>query len=48
VSCFAVLATPPRAELHEITDKGYVNQRVVLKQRSVDVEVLHGPSGYRV
>jgi feruloyl-CoA synthase len=48
LSCFAVLATPPRAELHEITDKGYVNQRVVLKQRSVDVELLHGPSGYRV
>jgi feruloyl-CoA synthase len=48
VSCFAVLATPPRAELHEITDKGYVNQRVVLKQRSVAVELLHGPSGHRV
>jgi feruloyl-CoA synthase len=26
----------------EITDKGYINQRMVLQRRSADVETLYG------
>jgi feruloyl-CoA synthase len=36
-----VLAEPPRLDLGEITDKGYLNQRAVLNHRAAEVERLH-------
>ena len=36
-----LLDAPPRADLGEITDKGYVNQRAVLDARRDDVARLH-------
>ncbi|HSV47754.1 MAG TPA: feruloyl-CoA synthase [Ramlibacter sp.] len=33
---------PPSADAGEITDKGYLNQRAVLAQRSADVAALYG------
>jgi feruloyl-CoA synthase len=37
-----VLSEPPSIDAQEITDKGYVNQRAVLAQRTADVARLHG------
>jgi len=48
VAAFIILDSPPCAEAHEITDKGYVNQRTVLKLRAADVLRVHGPEGHRV
>jgi feruloyl-CoA synthase len=36
-----VLAEPPNMAAGEITDKGYLNQRLVLQRRSAEVERLH-------
>lgn len=36
-----IQATPPRLDLGEITDKGYINQRMVLQLRAADVAALH-------
>lgn len=41
-SCALVLRSPPDIEAGEITDKGYINQRAVLVNRSAEVERLHG------
>ncbi len=41
-ACRALLLTdPPSADVGEITDKGYVNQRAVLSHRAVAVERLY-------
>jgi feruloyl-CoA synthase len=37
----AVLADPPDADAFEITDKGYLNQRMVLERRRAEVERLY-------
>jgi feruloyl-CoA synthase len=39
--CARVLAGPPDAAAGEITDKGYVNQRLVLARRAAEVEALY-------
>ena len=39
-----VLEEPPSLDHSEITDKGYVNQRAVLRRRAADVEALHAGS----
>ncbi len=36
-----VLAQPPDLDAGEITDKGYVNQRMVLARRAALVELLY-------
>jgi feruloyl-CoA synthase len=36
-----VLTDPPNIDKGEITDKGSINQRAVLKERSELVEALH-------
>jgi feruloyl-CoA synthase len=36
-----LLEQPPSADLGEITDKGYINQRAVLSKRHADVERLY-------
>ncbi|HWM22137.1 MAG TPA: feruloyl-CoA synthase [Ilumatobacteraceae bacterium] len=36
-----VLGEPPSIDGHEITDKGYINQRAVLERRAADVARLH-------
>jgi feruloyl-CoA synthase len=36
-----VLEHPPSIDNGEITDKGYINQRAVIEQRSLHVEQLH-------
>ena len=36
-----VLTEPPSIDGHEITDKGYINQRAVLERRADDVTRLH-------
>ena len=36
-----ILPTPPDGALGEITDKGSVSQKTVLKTRAGDVEALH-------
>ncbi len=36
-----VLGEPPRVDLGEITDKGYINQRAVLEHRRAEVERLY-------
>jgi len=36
-----VLTEPPSVDGHEITDKGYINQRAVLERRAADVARLH-------
>jgi feruloyl-CoA synthase len=47
--CALVLAGPPDAAAGEITDKGYINQRLVLARRASDVEALYAmPEGQRV
>jgi feruloyl-CoA synthase len=35
------MAEPPSIDANEITDKGYINQRAVLKRRAALVENLH-------
>jgi feruloyl-CoA synthase len=41
-----VLDEPPSIDGHEITDKGYINQRAVLERRAADVERLYAePAG---
>jgi feruloyl-CoA synthase len=35
------LSEPPNADAGEITDKGYINQRVTLVRRAADVQALH-------
>jgi feruloyl-CoA synthase len=37
-----LMAEPPSAEKGEVTDKGSINQRAVLKHRAALVEALHG------
>ena len=39
----ALLADPPSIDLGEATDKGSLNQRAVLANRSADVEALYAP-----
>jgi feruloyl-CoA synthase len=34
---------PPAPEAFEVTDKGYLNQRMILKRRAALVEALYGP-----
>jgi feruloyl-CoA synthase len=36
-----VLAEPPAIDAGEITDKGYINQRAVLRRRAADVARLY-------
>ncbi len=40
-----VLADTPNAGAGEITDKGYINQRLVLARREAEVEALYAPRG---
>jgi feruloyl-CoA synthase len=35
------MAEPPSIDGHEITDKGYVNQRATLERRAALVEALY-------
>jgi feruloyl-CoA synthase len=43
---FMVLLQPPLIDAGEITDKGYVNQRLTLDRRKADVDALYGePAG---
>lgn len=44
IGAFVVLLDPPSIGLGEITDKGYVNQRGVLKNRSALVAQLYAPA----
>ncbi|MDB5829338.1 MAG: feruloyl-CoA synthase [Variovorax sp.] len=39
-----LVAVPPSIDKGEVTDKGSINQRSVLKHRAADVEALHGGS----
>jgi len=48
IARFLVLDTPPSVEAHEITDKGYINQRAVLTRRSEAVDRLYGSEGTQV
>jgi len=41
VARLALLAEPPSLDLGEVTDKGSINQRAVLRHRSTLVEALH-------
>jgi feruloyl-CoA synthase len=43
-----VLAEPPSMGAGEITDKGYINQRLVLQRRAADVAALYDDSDPRV
>jgi feruloyl-CoA synthase len=43
VTRMALLADPPSIDLGEATDKGSLNQRAVLANRSADVEALYAP-----
>ena len=36
-----LLSEPPSVDAGEITDKGYINQRAVLKRRDAQVQALH-------
>jgi feruloyl-CoA synthase len=40
ISAMGLLRDPPRADMHELSDKGTINQRVALTRRSVAVEQL--------
>ncbi len=40
-----LMAEPPKIDANEITDKGYLNQRAVLDERSDLVEQLHAEDG---
>ena len=44
IAAALVLDEPPSIDAHEITDKGSINQRAVLKNRSALVEELYTPS----
>ena len=48
ISRFVLLKAPPQAESHEITDKGYLNQRAVLTNRAKLVEELFRLDEYAV
>ncbi len=48
ISRFVLLKVPPQAEAHEITDKGYLNQRAVLTNRAKLVEELFRLDEYAV
>ena len=48
VTRFALLAEPPAIDLGEVTDKGSINQRAVLKVRAVRVDSLYRSSPERV
>lgn len=41
-----ILDTPPDADAYEITDKGYINQRAVLRHRARELERLYQSSEY--
>jgi len=41
VARFSILASPPSIDAGEITDKGYVNQRLTLDRRKTDAEALY-------
>jgi feruloyl-CoA synthase len=43
-----VLAEPPNMGAGEITDKGYINQRLVLQRRAADVAALYDDTDPRV
>ena len=43
VGRFKILTTPPSLDAGEITDKGYVNQRVAQDHRAGDVAALFAP-----
>ena len=45
---FLLLEAPPVGDAHEITDKGYINQRAVLSNRASCVEQLYGSIGRAV
>lgn len=45
---FAVLKSPPQADAHEITDKGYLNQLAVLTNRADVVLALYAEGGHVV
>ena len=38
---FLILTTPPRLDANETTDKGYINQLAVLRNRAAEVESLY-------
>ncbi len=42
ISRFMLMTAPPSIDANEITDKGYINQRVALEMRKELVERLHG------
>ena len=46
VGRFLVLLEPPRADRGEITEKGYLNQRMMLERRAAEVEALYADGGY--
>jgi feruloyl-CoA synthase len=48
VSRFVLLDTPPLGDAHEITDKGYINQRAVLTHRAGIVAQLYASAGHVV
>jgi feruloyl-CoA synthase len=48
VACFLLQSRPPLADAYEITDKGYINQRAVLRNRAAEVQCLHGSDGCRL
>jgi feruloyl-CoA synthase len=39
-----LLADAPSIDANEITDKGYINQRLALERRKADVERLFAPA----
>lgn len=41
IAALGLLAEPPRADAHEVSDKGTINQRVALARRAADVERLY-------
>ena len=42
IARLALMANPPSIDLGEVTDKGSINQRAVLKHRDALVQALHG------
>ena len=48
VACAVLLADPPSIDAHEITDKGSVNQKAVLRNRPALVDQLFGAPGRAV
>jgi feruloyl-CoA synthase len=41
IECLIILDGMPSTDANEITDKGYVNQRLVLERRNAEVERLY-------